>query len=71
MQDMFAAMENNKKSKGSFSTKKFMSAIRKSNVLFDNDDHHDSHEFMNWLLDSIHENAKKMASAGLNSNVPQ
>ena len=56
---MFASMENSKKSKGSFSSKKFMTAIRKANVLFDNDDHHDSHEFMNWLLDSIHENAKK------------
>ena len=24
--------------------------------MFDNDDHHDSHEFLSWLLNEIHEN---------------
>ena len=33
-----------------------MNRIKKLNVLFDNDDHHDSHEFLSWLLNEIHEN---------------
>ena len=35
-----------------------MAKIRKSNVLFDNDDHHDSHEFLSWLINEIHENVE-------------
>ena len=30
--------------------------MKKGNALFDNDEHHDSHEYLNWMLDSIHEN---------------
>lgn len=33
-----------------------MNKIKKQNALFDNDDHHDSHEFLCWLLNEIHEN---------------
>lgn len=33
-----------------------MNKIKKLNTLFDNDDHHDSHEFLNWLLNELHEN---------------
>mmetsp|Transcript_32731 Transcript_32731/g.31960 ORF Transcript_32731/g.31960 Transcript_32731/m.31960 type:complete len:119 (+) Transcript_32731:319-675(+) len=33
-----------------------MAKIKKLNVVFDNDDHHDSHEFLSWLLNEIHEN---------------
>lgn len=32
-----------------------MKRIKSLNVLFDNDDHHDSHEFLTWLLNQIHE----------------
>jgi ubiquitin C-terminal hydrolase len=46
----------NKKSSGSLNTKKLMARIKKLNALFDNDDHHDSHEFLSWLLNEIHEN---------------
>lgn len=31
--------------------------MKATNALFDNDDHHDSHEFVNWLLDKLHEGA--------------
>jgi len=55
LQELFRSLESSKKIKGHFNHKKFMHAIKKSNVLFDNDDHHDSHEFINWLLDEIHE----------------
>lgn len=36
-------------------TKKLMKKIKSLNQLFDNDDHHDSHEFLIWLLNHIHE----------------
>jgi ubiquitin C-terminal hydrolase len=32
-----------------------MKKIKAMNALFDNDDHHDSHEFLTWLLNQIHE----------------
>lgn len=56
LQDLFQNMSQNKKSSGIINTKKLMSRIKKLNVLFDNDDHHDSHEFLSWLLNEIHEN---------------
>jgi ubiquitin C-terminal hydrolase len=49
-------MSEYKKNKGMHNTKKLMSRIKKLNTLFDNDDHHDSHEFLNWILNEIHEN---------------
>ena len=36
-------------------TKKLMKRIKSLNELFDNDDHHDSHEFMMWLLNTIND----------------
>jgi len=56
---LFRALHESKKERGAFSHRKFMRAIKKSNVLFDNDEHHDSHEFINWLLDSVHESFVK------------
>ncbi len=55
LQDLFESMASHKKSKGSINTKKLMSKIKKLNQLFDNDDHHDSHEFLMWLLNHIAE----------------
>ena len=54
LQDLFRAMLEKKK--GVHNSKRFMHKMRKLNVLFDNDDHHDSHEFLSWLLNEIHEN---------------
>lgn len=59
LQELFRQMVTSKKAGGRFEHKKFIQAIKKSNVIFDNDDHHDSHEFMGWLLDSIHEESIK------------
>ena len=36
--------------------------MKASNALFDNDEHHDSHEFINWLLDKVHEDFIKAAA---------
>lgn len=52
-------MLDNKRNRGKLNSKKFMSKIKKLNALFDNDDHHDSHEFLSWLLNEIHENLLK------------
>ena len=41
--------------------------MKASNALFDNDEHHDSHEFVNWLLDKVHEDFLKNKSAAKDS----
>ena len=69
---LFKQLSTNKKSKGSFSHKRFIDSIKASNALFDNDEHHDSHEFINWLLDKVHEDflrneRAKQAQGGRNS----
>jgi ubiquitin carboxyl-terminal hydrolase 9/13 len=56
LQDLFKEITQNKKQQGVLNTKKLMSRIRKQNALFDNDDHHDAHEFLSWMLNDIHEN---------------
>lgn len=49
----------NKRSRGAFSHKRFILALKATNALFDNDEHHDSHEFMAFLLDKVHEDFLK------------
>lgn len=60
---LFKQLVNNKKQRGAFSHKRFILALKATNALFDNDDHHDSHEFINWLLDKVHEDYIKSAQA--------
>ena len=55
----FQDLEHQKKSSGAYNHKKLITAIKKNNALFDNDDHHDAHEFVTWLLDQIHEQVQK------------
>jgi len=62
---LFKAISGHKKNKGSFNHRKFILALKATNVLFDNDDHHDSHEFINWLLDQLHENYVKSTNPHL------
>ena len=56
---LFKNLSSNKKPRGAFNHRRFMLAIKASNALFDNDEHHDSHEFINWLLDKVHEDFLK------------
>jgi len=56
IQDLFRTLDGHKKNSGKYDHAKWIAAIKKGNALFDNDEHHDSHEYVNWLLDSIHEN---------------
>lgn len=51
VQALFKDLSGQKKSTGAYNHKNFISAIKRHNALFDNDDHHDAHEFVTWLLD--------------------
>ena len=42
------------KNKG-YDHKTFIKAVKKGNCLFDNDQHQDSHEYLSWFLDQVHE----------------
>ena len=64
---LFKQLSGNKKSKGAFNHKRFILALKASNALFDNDEHHDSHEFINWLLDKVHEDFIKNQSLAAQS----
>jgi ubiquitin C-terminal hydrolase len=57
--NFFQDLEHQKKSQGSYNHKKLIAAIKKNNALFDNDEHHDAHEFVTWLLDQMHEQVPK------------
>ena len=59
---LFKNLVNNKKKRGAYNHKRFILALKASNALFDNDEHHDSHEFINWLLDKVHEDFIKAQS---------
>lgn len=39
--------------------RRFIARIRAGNALFNNDEHHDSHEFISWLIDEIHMNVNE------------
>jgi ubiquitin C-terminal hydrolase len=56
--DLFLSIELKKKKSGIIDPKKFISSVKKNNQEFNNEDHHDSHEFLIWLLDSLNENIK-------------
>lgn len=56
IQLLFSTLVSKKQNAGRFDHKAFIRSIKKANALFDNDEHHDSHEYVNWLLDDIHEN---------------
>jgi ubiquitin C-terminal hydrolase len=45
-----------KGTRGVINHKRFIGRIRAGNQLFNNDEHHDSHEFISWLIDEIHMN---------------
>lgn len=59
LQELFKQISSQKKPKGVFNHKKFIAALKKANALFDNDEHHDSHEFVTWILDEMHEGLQK------------
>ena len=54
--DLFRNMVTTKNNRGVFNHRRFISRIRAGNAQFNNDEHHDSHEFISWLIDEIHMN---------------
>jgi ubiquitin C-terminal hydrolase len=56
--ELFLTIETKKKKTGVIDPKKFISTVKQNNQEFNNEDHHDSHEFLIWLLDSLNENIK-------------
>ena len=65
---LFKNLSSNKKPRGAYNHRRFILALKASNALFDNDEHHDSHEFINWLLDKVHEDFLKAQTAANNLN---
>jgi ubiquitin C-terminal hydrolase len=49
-------MTSAKGSRGVMNHRRFISRIRAGKQQFNNDDHHDSHEYITWLIDEIHMN---------------
>lgn len=56
--ELFLIIESKKKKTGVLDTKKFILSVKRNNQDFNNEDHHDSHEFLIWLLDTLNENVK-------------
>jgi ubiquitin C-terminal hydrolase len=56
LQDLFKSIYAAKESRGIINHRRFIARIRAGNALFNNDEHHDSHEFISWLIDEIHMN---------------
>lgn len=56
--EFFTLLDSKKKKPGIMETKKFMSFVKRNNQDFNNEDHHDSHEYLIWLLDNLNENIK-------------
>ena len=59
LNELFTVIESKKKKAGVIDSKKFIQSVKRNNQEFNNEEHHDSHEFLIWLLDSLDENLKK------------
>lgn len=57
--DLFRVMAGAKSSRGTINHRRFIARIRAGNQLFNNDEHHDSHEFISWLIDEVHMNLRE------------
>ena len=56
IQEFFKSIMNSKGNRGVINHKRFIARIRAGKGEFNNDDHHDSHEFVSWLIDEINMN---------------
>mmetsp|Transcript_69641 Transcript_69641/g.201908 ORF Transcript_69641/g.201908 Transcript_69641/m.201908 type:complete len:607 (+) Transcript_69641:76-1896(+) len=59
--ELFAQIENQKRNVGCLTPRRFLTRLRKANDLFCNSEHQDAHEFLQFLLNDIMEQAKKCA----------
>jgi ubiquitin C-terminal hydrolase len=51
LSDFFRMMASIKHNRGTVNHKRFIGRIRAGNARFNNEEHHDSHEFLAWLID--------------------
>ncbi|OMJ92005.1 hypothetical protein SteCoe_5322 [Stentor coeruleus] len=63
MQDLFLLMKSSKKKTEVISAKAFIQQVKRLNILFDNENHHDSHEFLIWVLGTLDEELKKVGKS--------
>ena len=56
LHDLFKIMASAKGNRGVVNHRRFIARIRAGNALFNNEEHHDSHEFLSWMIDEIHMN---------------
>jgi ubiquitin C-terminal hydrolase len=54
----FSTIESQKKRVGSIDPMGYIAMVKANNESFNNDHHHDAHEFLIWLLDNLHEHIK-------------
>ena len=52
---LFSNIESQKKRVGSIDPMPFINLVKSNNDFYNNDLHHDAHEFLIWLIDNIHE----------------
>ncbi|XP_019862337.1 PREDICTED: ubiquitin carboxyl-terminal hydrolase 12-A-like, partial [Amphimedon queenslandica] len=53
LSDLFIQMSSSKKKFGVVAPRKFIQRVKKENVVFDNMQQQDAHEFLNYLLNTI------------------
>ena len=58
LNDLFITIDTKKKKSGSMDIKRFIASVKRNNQEFNNEDHHDSHEFLMWLLDNLNDTMK-------------
>ena len=59
LNELFKNIYYSKGNRGVINHRRFIARIRAGNPLFNNDEHHDSHEFISWLIDEIHMNVNE------------
>jgi ubiquitin C-terminal hydrolase len=67
--DFFNIIELKKKKTSVIDPKKLVTSIKQNNQEFNNEDHHDSHEYLIWLLDILNENLKNEIKKNKSQNI--
>ena len=63
MIDLFQNLKQFKKQTGTICITPFIKQVRSLNEIFNNDYHHDAHEFLIWVLSALDEDLKKSGSS--------
>lgn len=65
--ELFSQISSQKRSASYITPRRFLARLRKASDLFDNSEHQDAHEFMQFLLNDIAEQLKKKAISDRNA----